>query len=193
MKTFKFVGASELTKEDLLHIGQLLLEAEYCDRAKVTRAYNSYSAKSDGLLQIITPYLTHTKVLMDKESVVGFFIATTKCSIRKISRKISGWRKNDQELMSCLNFYKQEALDSDFILHDIIIEPKYRGLGLFKMLKNYLVELAKKNLCQRIVFLVNASNPAMNVYKHYGAKEIGAIDPRKMHASDRLIKCYFAI
>ena len=192
MKDYEFVGAEVLNEEQLLQIVHLLLEAEYSGNAKIGSAFNMLDTK-DERLQTIKPYIKHTKVLMDHDNVVGFFIATTKQQVNEISDSIAEWRKHDSELTSCLNFYMHETVDSDFILHDVAIDPKYRGRGFFKIFNKYLFELASHYSCTKILFLVRESNPALYIYKHYGARLFGEIDTAGLHFNDRLIKCCFVL
>lgn len=192
MKDFKFVSANELNKKQLLQIVDLLMEAEYSGNNTISSSFNILSSKHEKL-QTIEPYKQYTTVLMSKDCVVGFFIATTKLETKEVSRNISGWRKDEQELASCINFYTHEALNNDFILHDIAIDIKYRGRGFFKLLSSRLFELAKKNNCNRIIFIVRKSNPAVYIYKYYGAKIIGEINSVHINSNDKLVKYYFTV
>jgi GNAT superfamily N-acetyltransferase len=171
----------------------LLFDAEYSCDDKVHKLCNhKYVTKADKL-KIIEPYIRYTSVLMDKNRIIGFFTATTQLQVKKMEGKIPSWNKNDPELINCVNFYMNEALKTDFILHYIAIHSEYRGGGLFKVFNNYLVELARGHGCKRIIFVVRESNPALYIYKHYGAKTMGNIDYIDTLTNDKLVKSYFVI
>jgi ribosomal protein S18 acetylase RimI-like enzyme len=130
---------------------------------------------------------------MNNNEVIGFFTVTTKKQTKEMEGKIPSWNKNDPELISCVNFYMYEATNEDFILHYIAIDSIYRGCGFFKRLNSYLVELARKNYCKRIVFVVRQSNPAFQIYKYYGARILGEITNIDTGLNEKLIKSYFTI
>lgn len=190
MEYLKFTGTYQLNKDQLLHIAQLFLEAEYGDTILYDIPDIVLKNERDRV-EVIRPYIQITYVLMNKNEIVGFFIAANKERIKEVSENILGWRKNDPEYISCLNFYTNEALDNDFILHDIAVALKYRGLGFFRILKDNLMELAIADNCKRIIFAVRSSSEAKKIYKHYGAQVIGEIILSNTNYNHRLTKCCF--
>lgn len=140
-------------------------------------------------LQAINPYIKYTHVLVQQTEVVGFFIATTTAQTELVNKTFHSWRMQTPDLFGCFN-YMHEALPDDLILHDIAIDLKYRGCGFFKILHKHLIKLAADSSCKRIIFIVHDSNPAIQVYKHYGAKIISRVNATNNH---RFIECYFAL
>lgn len=193
MKHFKFINASELHTKQLLKLVQLLMEAEYSDSPPPEYHKFIIFATNKDKLQTIQPYINYTHVLMHENDIVGFIVVATKSQIKEISNNISGWRQQDPEVIGCLDFYANETRDNDFILQYIAIDAKYRGQGFFKVLKNRLTELAKNNKCRRIVFVSQITNPALGIYKYYGAKVIDEVNFINVPIDNNLVKLYFTL
>lgn len=193
MKHFKFINAAELHTKQLLKLVQLLLEAEYPDGPPPEYHKFIVFATNSDKLQTIQPYINHTHVLMRESDIVGFIVVSTKHQIKEISNNISGWRQQDREVISCLDFYANGTQDSDFILQYIAIDEKYRGQGFFKVLKNYLTKLAKNSNCSRIVFMSQITNPALGIYKYYGAKVMNDAKFLNTIDNNNLVKLYFTL
>ncbi|MBN1188014.1 MAG: GNAT family N-acetyltransferase [Bacteroidales bacterium] len=57
-------------------------------------------------------------------------------------------------------------------VHDVIVKPEYRGLGVGKALMNGIIEMAKEMDCSKITLEVRTDNiVAQNLYKQLGFEE----------------------
>ncbi len=193
MENFNFTKADLSNEKQLDQIASLLLETGYYENTAQENKLN-LAPVAFHKLQTIKPYINHTYILMKENEIVGFFIAGVRDEIEAAAENITNWRRDDSELVKCLNkigeFYINEGLETDFVLYGIAIDPKYRGQGFFKILYQHLVNLAKASDCKRIIFTVRDSNPAINIYAHYGAKKLGNIDFTH-YFKDKLLKYAF--
>lgn len=168
--------------------------------------YYKYSALNNKLnlppeefhkLQTLKPYLNFMYVLINDKEVIGFYIALTKKQLDEIDKNTENWYYNDPELMKAkeniTSYYYQESLEHDLIKLNAAIKPKYRGHGLYQIIKNHCDNLARKQKCTRVIFGVWRSNPANIIFKRYGAVYFGEIDCRFQSIQDQLLKGVFEV
>lgn len=59
-------------------------------------------------------------------------------------------------------------------LNNIVIKKSYRGSGISKLLLENLIDISKKNNCQKLNLEVSSKNiVAINLYKKYNFKQVG--------------------
>nr|MBP9742806.1 hypothetical protein [Burkholderiales bacterium] len=122
MEDFRFINATKLGVNQLLKIAQLLMEAEYPENPPLEYYKFITFATENDKLHTIKPYVDYTHVLMSNNDIVGCCVVSNRHQAKKISNNISGWRSKDPEVISCLEYYVNETLDSDFILQYITID-----------------------------------------------------------------------
>lgn len=197
MNNFKFVNLTELNNLHIIEVAQLLLETGYYEYISQNNKLGLSPAHFQKI-QTLKPYAPYAHVLIDvNDEIAGFFIAATKQQIKKVEKNLKNWYHNTTEIKDILekltHFYVDDSLETDFILYGVAVTSKWRGRGLFKVLYNEQVRLAKQKFCSRIIFVVWKSNPALNIYLNYGAKIIGEFDFTNSWFKDKLIKCYFEL
>lgn len=197
MECFKFVDVNYLNNKHINEIAKLLLETGYYEYISMNNKLGILPIPFQKI-QTLEPYAPYTHVLMGiNGDIAGFFIAATRQQIEDVEKTMVNWYRDDMEVADILkklsHFYLQETLSTDLILYGVAISSICRGKGLFKILYNEQVRLAKNNHCSRIIFVVWESNPALNIYQHYGAKILGKFDFTTTWFNDRLIKCSFEL
>ncbi|MCC2625457.1 MAG: hypothetical protein K0R14_1330 [Burkholderiales bacterium] len=197
IRGFKIINATNLSDAQMNEVTSLHLESGYYKHISLNNKLNLAPLPFQKI-QTIQPFIRYTYVLINMDNeVIGFFIAATKCQIEDIEKNIPNWYSDNCmtidffERVSLL--YMHNTADTDLILYSAAIKSSWRGKGLFKMLYNQLLDLAKKELCHRIVFLVWVSKPALAIYMHLGAKVLGEMDFTGTLVNDKLIKCCFEL
>lgn len=168
----------------------------------LSTGYYEYAAKNNKLnlstadfytLYTLKPFAEYTHILIDNNQPIGFFIASTKAQMKAVEEQIPNEYRDDPILMECIkkieHFYLHETKETDYISYALAIAPQYQGKGYFKVMKQYRDTLAKANHCNRIIFAVWESNPALNIFKKYGAKILDAMDFTNVpEIQERLLK-----
>ncbi|MBP9742805.1 MAG: GNAT family N-acetyltransferase [Burkholderiales bacterium] len=195
MDNFKFINFNNLNDNQLTKLAELLFETGYYEYISLNNKLNLLPV-SFQKIQTLEPFSSYTHVLIDSANeVVGFFIAGTHKQIREVEQITPNWYRDGNDIQSLLeplsHFYINETADTDFILYGIAISSVWRGKGIFKILYNEQVKIAKNYDCSNIIFTVWNSNQALSIYKHYGAKIIGELDLTDLWCHDKLIKCCF--
>ena len=186
----QFIKGIQLNEMQLTFLMQLLLETGYYENTAQNNKLG-LSPVEFHKQQVLKPSINDIYVLMNGLDIVGLLYAAPKKHQHEVSEHIPNLRRDDPVMQACLdqiNDFYEQGFDDDFILYGIAVAPKYRGQGYFKILFNYLFDLAKENGSKRIIFTVRDSNPAVEIYKHYGAKVLGALDFRH-YFKDQLLKC----
>ncbi len=196
MDKLSFINGVDLTEKQLDEVGALLLETGYYEFTGKDNKLN-LPVKEFFKRQIIEPYKQYVYALVNAASqVIGFFLAGTKTEIFSVYDTTANWRRDDPKLLAELKkvgeFFNNETVDTDFLGCNMAIAKVYRGQGYYKILHHKLIELAKSQHCQRIVFAVLNSYAAIEVYKHYSATIFGEIDSPD-YFKDKMLKCYFML
>lgn len=192
--TYTIIKAKE---EHLDEIIPLLFSTGYYECSALNNKLNLSPAEFHKV-QTLKPYLDYMYVLVDDENhkeVLGFYIAVTKKQLDEVKTQYKYCDAPD--LMNVLEkinaFYYHESLEHDLIGLNAAIHPEYRGLGLYRMIKEHRENLARMQKCTRVIFGVWRSNPAHIIFKRYGAKYFGEIDCKFQLIHDQLLKGVFLV
>ncbi len=192
--SYNIIKAREEHLDELI---LLLFDTGYYKQAAVNNKLNLSSAEFHKE-QTLKPFLKHTYILTNDKDVMGFYIAVTKKELNEINQSIQNWYYDDKDLMSVIkkieSYYNQESTENELIALNAAIHPKYRDQHFYQLIKNHRDELARKQKCTRIIFVVWRSNPAHIIFKeHYGAEYLGVIDCKFLSIHDQLLKGIFTV
>lgn len=180
IKDMQIIRAAHLCDTQINTITALLFETGYYEYISVGNKLNLPPTLFQKA-QTINPYINHTYALLNADSeVIGFFIVATNTEMQKIENSLPNWYREEHDVQIFLrklaHFYTHETLPTDLVLYGVAICKIWRGQGLFNLLYQKQLSIAKNNQCSRIVFTVWQSSPAIKVYMHYGAIIMGEID-----------------
>lgn len=191
--TYHMIRAREAHFDEII---PLLFATGYYERVALGNKLN-LSPGAFHKQQTLLPYLDHMYVLISDNMVVGFYIAVTKTQLEEIDKNTQNWYCDDKEVITSLEkimfYYHQETTKNDLISLNAAIHPKYRGQGLYQMIKDHRDELARNQKCTRVIFAVWRSNPAHIIFKRYGAEYFGEIDCTFQSIHDQLLKGAFTV
>lgn len=194
MMTYNIIKAQE---EHLDEIIPLLFETGYYERSALNNKLNLSPAEFHKQ-QTLKPYLEHMYVLTNDKEVMGFYIAVTKKELDEIDQCTQNWYCDDKDLMTVIEnigfYYNQESTENELIALNAAIHPKYRGQNLYQLIKDHRDELARKQKCTRVIFVVWHSNSAHIIFKErYGAEYFGEINCQFFSIRDQLLKGAFTV
>lgn len=188
---WKFINGENLQEFELHKVMELLIPTGYYENTARNNKLN-LPAIEFHTQQILKPNLRDIFVLMDDKEIIGVLFAAPKNADNN-SPPVQNMRREDPIMQACIdqiNAFYEEGFETDFILFGIAISAKYQKQGYFKILFEKLVSLAKDKECNRIIFTVRESNPAVEIYKHYKANILGFLDFTHYQGfGDHLLKC----
>ncbi|MGL5742967.1 MAG: hypothetical protein ACRCXC_10755 [Legionella sp.] len=119
----------------------------------------------------------------------------TKEQFLEVEQNTPFWYRADPELINAFeqisHYYTQETSHTDLVSYGIAVARTFRGQKLFHRLQQQRKIIAQNEQCNRLVFAVWETNPALSLFLHSGAEIIGDIDLRESQFKDRLMKCVF--
>src|SRR6185437_2105112 len=179
MEELKIINATDLNDEQISQVANLHFETGYYEYMSLKNKFNIAPLPFQKQ-QILKSFAKYTYALVDTNNdIIGFFIAAKKCKIEEAEQNTKRFYRDDFEVTTFFErssfLYTQGTLDTDLVLYSIAINSLWRKKGLFKMFYNKQLELAKENFCKRIVFIVWASKPALEIYVHLGANIMGKL------------------
>ncbi|MBR61663.1 MAG: ribosomal-protein-alanine N-acetyltransferase [Dehalococcoidia bacterium] len=114
----------------------------------------------------LVAYFEHCYEELDETIKLNNYLCECKTNAKNVSGFIGGWNVVDE-----------------IQIIDFIVEEKFRGHGIGRLLLNSLIELACSVKSKLITLEVRASNmPAINLYTKFGFKVCGS---RKNYYSDK--------
>jgi ribosomal protein S18 acetylase RimI-like enzyme len=91
---------------------------------------------------------------------------------RPRSVKLVAYHNDDKTAIGFIGL--KENTDTHYLIEDVLVDPKYRNMGVATRLLNYAITLAKERGAGSVNLDVGRTNTnAINLYKKCGFKEIG--------------------
>ncbi len=188
----KMVNGSELSNAHIHQVTKLLLTTGYFDIASQNNQLGLDVIEFQKLVTVI-PAQKFLRVMLDQQNnVAGFYLALTQTETKELFANMPNhYEKTPDNSYFAENLYRlyvEETTAFDLIVHYRAIQRHLQGNGLFKLLTQDLIALAKAKKCTRLFSAIwSTKHKSLEIFKYYGAQERGILDFSHIHFNDYLI------